>query len=83
MLWSQTASRLRRHFGPSCVLLAAVVAGCTTDDHTSDIPSQSLTPPAAGYQAAADRARLIARQYIATRYLPGVSVAVGRGGEVI
>lgn len=65
------------------LVLVALLAGCTTDDFTSDIPNTFLVPPAAAYVEDMDSARIIARQYMAVRYLPGVSVAVGRDGEVI
>lgn len=65
------------------LLLAAMAATCTTDDRTSDIPAQSAAPVAAVYAQAADSGRVLARGHIATRYLPGITVAVGRNGEVV
>ena len=67
----------------SALLLAALLAACTDKDRTSRIPSHALDPPAPGFMAAADSGRVLARAHMASRYLAGVSVAVGRNGELV
>jgi serine beta-lactamase-like protein LACTB, mitochondrial len=48
-----------------------------------DVPSVPLAAPAAKWTIAADRARQFARAMIVHNNLPGMSVAVGAGGELV
>lgn len=70
------------------VLAAALAAGC--GDRTrrpfaepADVPSVSKSAPAPHLTAAVDRARLMVRAAILEQHLPGVSIAVGLGGEIV
>ena len=65
------------------VSLIAALAACTRQAPTEGIPSNLLAPPAPEYQEAVDSAQFIARIRMAVLNLPGVSVAVGTGGEVV
>lgn len=65
-------------------LLVLVIASCTSADRNAEgVPSQAFDAPAAGFEAAADSARKLARSRVVRRHLPGVSIAVGRGGELV
>ena len=65
------------------VSIVATVAACTQHDLTEGIPSDLLAPPASEYLEAVDSAQTIARVRMAELNLPGVSVAVGIGGEIV
>ncbi len=64
-------------------ILALFAGGCADDSALLEIPSHFDQPPAARFEAAADSSREAVREVIAARYLPGVSVAVSRGGEIV
>jgi CubicO group peptidase (beta-lactamase class C family) len=64
-------------------LAGALVAACADDSPLFEIPSQMAEVPAPQFGEAVDSAREAARRYIRTGNLPGVSAAVGRGGEVV
>ena len=65
-------------------LLALVAtAACATDTPLYDVPSQPGQPPAPRFATAADSARVIARLHIRDGNLPGASIAVGRGGDLV
>jgi CubicO group peptidase (beta-lactamase class C family) len=67
----------------ACLAGAAVAAGCADESPLFDVPSQMVDAPMPGYEAAIDSARLAARDLVREGYLPGVSVAVGRGSKVV
>src|SRR5262245_43335583 len=47
------------------------------------IPSAALSPPAPKWAGAVEQSRLSVRAAVANQNLPGVSVAVGAGGEIV
>jgi serine beta-lactamase-like protein LACTB len=47
------------------------------------VPSAEQADPAATWAAAADQARQLVRTNVAEQNLPGLSVAVGRGGDIV
>src|SRR5262245_60103665 len=47
------------------------------------VPSVTLSSPAVRWSPAAEQARQIARAALVTQNLPGLSVAVGAGGEIV
>ena len=49
----------------------------------TDVPSVALAPPSPKWAAAADQGRRSARAGLAGQNLPGLSVAVGVGGEIV
>jgi serine beta-lactamase-like protein LACTB len=55
----------------------------TLHPDAQQVPSKAAAPPAADWAASADRARSVVRARIVAQNLPGVSVAVGVGGEVV
>ncbi|MFC1575061.1 serine hydrolase domain-containing protein [Gemmatimonadota bacterium] len=63
--------------------LAVTLGACTRQDGLEEIPSDVFRPPLAEYVEAVDSGRAAARDHVTNRYLPGVSVAVGRAGEVV
>lgn len=74
------------------VLIAAFVVGIfvyvnatVTPLHpdANGVPSRSQSSPAQAWAAAADRARQVARTSVTGQNLPGLSVAVGAGGEIV
>jgi hypothetical protein len=72
------------------VLTAALAAGCggRTQRHQlfagpADVPSVGKSAPAPLWTAAVDRARPLVRTAIVEQNLPGVSVAVGLGREIL
>src|SRR6185295_7040931 len=48
-----------------------------------DVPSVSASAPSPQWAAAVDRARPMARAAIVEQNLPGVSIAVGTGGDIV
>jgi serine beta-lactamase-like protein LACTB len=48
-----------------------------------DVPSVALVAPSPKWAAAVDQARLSARDGLVTQNLPGLSVAVGVGGDIV
>ena len=68
---------------PTLFLMSVLVAGCLSEGDMSDVPSQMSGVPAPEYSEAVDSGRALALRHIAGQYLPSVSVAVGRGGEVV
>jgi serine beta-lactamase-like protein LACTB len=66
-----------------CLAAVVFVPGCAERSPLFDVPSQSNEAVATRFSGAADSARTVARQHIRTDNLPGVSIAVGRGGEVV
>lgn len=69
---------------PALVCMAATLVACEKPAPLADeIPSQVLIEPGPEYRVALDSARAVARRAILRMYIPGVSVAVGRDGEVI
>lgn len=49
----------------------------------NDIPAVTLSVPSPGWAPAADRGRQAVRALMTAQNLPGVSVAVGMGGEIV
>src|SRR5262245_57009868 len=49
----------------------------------TDVPSVALAAPAAPWAAAVDQARQFARAGLVAQNLPGLSVAVGVGGNIV
>ena len=66
----------------SALVITWALTACVAEDTSADIPSVVRLEPS-GYEAAIDSVRILARQYIAAAALPGLTVALGRGGEVI
>lgn len=50
---------------------------------TTEVPSVTRTPPARRWADAVERGRAVMRTAVVERNLPGVSVAVGGGGEIV
>src|SRR5688500_18312315 len=48
-----------------------------------DVPSEGAAAPSPAHAAAVEQARQIARAGVAAQNLPGLSVAVGIGGEIV
>jgi hypothetical protein len=72
------------------VLTAALAWGCSdrTQRHQlfpqpADVPSAGTSAPAPQWTAAVERARPMVRMGVVEQNLPGVSVAVGLGGEIL
>lgn len=78
-----TARRCARHLAVACLAVFALLAGCAEDSELFEVPSRATDVPGARLSEAVDSARAAARRRIRAGNLPGVSVAVGRGGEVI
>jgi CubicO group peptidase (beta-lactamase class C family) len=64
-------------------LTHAVTEAAPLFQQPPDVPSVSGSAPASPWAAAVDRARPIVRAAIVDQNLPGVSIAVGMGGEVV
>jgi serine beta-lactamase-like protein LACTB len=52
-------------------------------EQPQNVPSTSLTPPAAQWSSAAERGRQVIRTALIEQNLPGLSVAVGIGGTIV
>jgi CubicO group peptidase (beta-lactamase class C family) len=63
--------------------LAVILAACTREENLDEIPSVMRGEPAAEYMEAVDSGRVAARRVTFRANLPGVTVAVGRAGEVV
>lgn len=63
--------------------LAAGGQACATDHPLLEIPSEMEGTPPARFAEAVDSSRAAARRHVAEEYLPGVSIAVGRNGEIV
>ena len=66
-----------------CVATVVVVAGCADHNPLLDVPSQFAEAPAPRFSEAVDSARATARRLIRRGNLAGVSIAVGRNGELV
>ncbi len=64
-------------------LTHATVVAAPLFAQPQDVPSVVGPAPSPQWAAAADRARQLARSAIAEQNLPGLSIAVGAGGEVV
>ena len=64
-------------------LLIALLLGCVSEGTLPEVPSQAAGTPPPAFGEAVDSARALALRHIERQYLPSVSMAVGRGGEVI
>jgi CubicO group peptidase (beta-lactamase class C family) len=64
-------------------LTHAVTEAAPLFQQPPDVPSVSGSAPASSWTAAVDRARAIVRAAIVDQNLPGVSITVGMGGEVV
>jgi CubicO group peptidase (beta-lactamase class C family) len=74
---------LRAHLTPLWLTAFALVASCAERSRLFDVPSQFDDAPAQSFSQAADSARGAARRRIRAGNLPGVSIAVARGGELV
>jgi len=63
--------------------LAVALAACAEDSPLLDVPSQIDGAPTPRFAEAVDSARAAARRYIRNGDLPGASIAVGRGGQIV
>ena len=79
-----TPSRRRsRLLTTACLAGAALCGACADDSPLLEVPSQMDDAPAARFAEAVDSSRAAARRRIRAGNLPGVSIAVGRNGEVV
>ena len=77
------SGRRSRFLTTACIAGAALVAACADDSPLLEVPSQMDDAPAARFAEAVDSSRAAARRRIRAGNLPGVSIAVGRNGEVV
>lgn len=65
--------------------LYSYMAATATPIHadSKSVPARVAFPPAAPWAAAVDQARLLARAAVVDQNLPGLSVAVGAGGQLV
>src|SRR4051812_21581423 len=65
--------------------LYAYVRATATPIHPDParVPAETRAAPAARWSAAAEQARQIVRDSVTEQNLPGLSVAVGAGGDVV
>ena len=66
-----------------CLAAVALLPACADESPLFDVPSRVDRAPAPRFAEAVDSARAVTRQRIREGNLPGASVAVGRGGEVV
>jgi serine beta-lactamase-like protein LACTB, mitochondrial len=64
-------------------LAVALVTSCAEDSSLFEVPSQMAVAPTPRFDVAVDSARAAARRRIRAGNLPGVSIAVGRSGELV
>lgn len=67
----------------SVLAALALAAGCAEHSPLLDVPSQADAAPDPRFAEAVDSARTLAEDYVRASHVPGVSIAVGRGGEVV
>jgi hypothetical protein len=67
----------------AALLTHAVTAAAPLFAQSSDVPSVSEPAPSPQWAAAVDRARPVVRMAIVEQNLPGVSIAVGIGGDLV
>lgn len=73
-----------RRPGITTVLLAVIVlAACAEQSALHEVPSTMAVAPGPRFTEAMDSARAAARRRVRAGNLPGVSVAVGRNGELV
>lgn len=60
-----------------------LLTACAEESPLMDVPAQREEAPVAAFSAAADSARTLVRDWVREGHVPGVSVAVGRGGELV
>jgi hypothetical protein len=64
-------------------LTRAANAGAPLFAQSPDVPSVSASEPSRQWAAAVDRARPMVRSAIVEQNLPGISIAVGAGGDIV
>ena len=64
-------------------LIHAATIAAPLFEQSADVPSVSESAPSPQWAAAVDRARLMVRAAIVDQNLPGVSIAVGMGGDIV
>lgn len=67
----------------ACLASVTLGTGCADDSPLLEVPSQVAEAPAPRWAENVDSARVAAERRIRAGNLPGVSVAVGRHGEVV
>lgn len=72
-----------RHMATAGFAALVLAAACAEDSPLLEVPSQAEGAPAPRFTEMVDSARELAREHVRASHLPGVSVAVGRGGEVV
>lgn len=78
------ARGVRVHFRTMAWLATLVLApACAEHSPLLEVPSHADQTPPPRFTAAADSAREVARDAVRNGHLPGISVAVGRAGEVV
>jgi serine beta-lactamase-like protein LACTB, mitochondrial len=80
---SRTARLRDRLLKPATLAAVALVAACAEESPLFEIPSQVDQAPGPRFAEALDSSRAAARRRIRAGNLPGVSVAVGRNGELV
>ena len=87
--WTQKALKL---IGAGVLVVVLAVAGIRTfvltfstrlHQSPQDVPSVALGAPSPKWAAAVDQARPSVRDGLVTQNLPGLSVAVGVGGDIV
>ncbi len=70
-------------FAAGLGLYSYLTSTATLHPNPQDVPSVTEAPPTPGWADAAEQGRQIARTSLVEQNLPGLSVAVGAGGDIV